>query len=39
MTEASAKICGPENRDGFIRATLHSRSVMPHFDHKSNYKL
>lgn len=38
VTEASDKVCGHENRDGFIRTTLLSRSVMPKFGHKSEFK-
>ena len=29
VTTASNKVCGKENRDGFIRATLQSRKTMP----------
>ena len=38
VTEASSKVCGHSARDGFIRATLLSRSAMPTFSHKSEYK-
>ena len=38
VTEASNKVCGHEARDGYIRATLKSRSVMPHFSKKSDFK-
>ncbi|GBN37994.1 hypothetical protein AVEN_251459-1 [Araneus ventricosus] len=37
-TEASNKVCGREARDGYIRATLKSRSVMPNFSKKSDFK-
>ena len=39
VTEASSNVCGPQSRDGFIRATLKSRSMMPDFSTKSQYKL
>ncbi|GBM03036.1 hypothetical protein AVEN_14548-1 [Araneus ventricosus] len=38
VTEASNKVCGREARDSYIRATLKSRSVMPNFSKKSDYK-
>lgn len=38
VTEASDKVCGQDNRDGFIRTTMLSRSVMPKFGHKSEFK-
>ena len=38
VTEASAKFYGFQNRDGFIRTTFFSRSVMPEFDHKADFK-
>lgn len=38
VTEASNKVCGHEARDGYIRATLKSRSLMPHFSQKSDFK-
>ncbi|GBM10890.1 hypothetical protein AVEN_42143-1 [Araneus ventricosus] len=34
VTEASRKIVGPQNRDGFIRATLESRKQMTQFESK-----
>ncbi|GBN51476.1 hypothetical protein AVEN_5714-1 [Araneus ventricosus] len=34
VTEASNKVCGHEARDGYIRETLKSRSVMPNFSKK-----
>ncbi|GBN53513.1 hypothetical protein AVEN_269011-1 [Araneus ventricosus] len=34
VTEASNKVCGREARDGYIRATLKCRSVMPNFSKK-----
>ncbi|GBN17975.1 hypothetical protein AVEN_161558-1 [Araneus ventricosus] len=38
VTEASNKVCGHEARDGYIRATLKFRSVMPNFSKKSDFK-
>ncbi|GBM19746.1 hypothetical protein AVEN_895-1 [Araneus ventricosus] len=38
VTEASNKVCGHEARDDYIRATLKSRSVMPNFFKKSDFK-
>ncbi|GBM98649.1 hypothetical protein AVEN_273129-1 [Araneus ventricosus] len=38
VTESSNKVCGHEARDGYIRATLKSRSVMPNFFKKSDFK-
>lgn len=38
VTESADKVCGQKNRDGYIRATLLSRSRMPKFDHKSEFK-
>ncbi|GBN11044.1 hypothetical protein AVEN_22835-1 [Araneus ventricosus] len=38
ITEASRKIFGPQNRDGFIRATLESRKQMSQFESKKDYK-
>ncbi|GBN46834.1 hypothetical protein AVEN_228689-1 [Araneus ventricosus] len=38
VTEASNKACGHEARDGYIRATLKSRSIMPNFSKKSDFK-
>ncbi|GBL96161.1 hypothetical protein AVEN_118716-1 [Araneus ventricosus] len=37
VTEASNKVCGHEARDGYIRATLKSRSVMSNFSKKSDF--
>ena len=37
VTEASLKVCGHDNRDGFIRATLASRQQMKKFDTKKNF--
>lgn len=39
VTEASAAVCGHDARDDMIRATLQSRSIMPKFNIKSQYKL
>jgi len=38
VTEASSKVCGFENRDGYIRSTLKSQSAMPQFSTKSDFK-
>jgi len=38
VTEASFNICGPENRNGFIRITLESRKKMSYFETKKDYK-
>ena len=38
-TEASLMVCGHENRDGRIRATLKSREKMKHFNTKNQYVL
>lgn len=39
VTDASRKVCGAESRDGFIRTTLLSRSSMPNFTSKSDFKV
>ncbi|GBM70798.1 hypothetical protein AVEN_127344-1 [Araneus ventricosus] len=38
VTEASRKRVGPQNRDGFIRATLESRIQMSQFESKKDFK-
>ncbi|KAK3920111.1 DNA-directed RNA polymerase subunit beta' [Frankliniella fusca] len=38
VTMASERVCGPEARDGFIRATLLSRETMPFFGSKKDFK-
>lgn len=38
VTEASSKVCGHSSRDGYIRTTLLSRSAMPTFSHKSEFR-
>ncbi|GBO15054.1 hypothetical protein AVEN_49378-1, partial [Araneus ventricosus] len=38
VTEASRKRVGPQNRDGFIRATLESIKQMSQFESKKDYK-
>ncbi|GBN03242.1 hypothetical protein AVEN_229021-1 [Araneus ventricosus] len=38
VTEASNKVCGREARDGSIRATLKSTSVMLNISKKSDFK-
>jgi len=37
VTEASAAVCGPTARDGFIRVRLESRVKMPCFNTKKHY--
>lgn len=39
VTETLDKVYCHDSRDGLIRATLLSRSVMPQFGHKSEFKL
>jgi hypothetical protein len=39
VTDASLAVCGPESRDGWIRARLASRNRMPQFNSKKDYKL
>lgn len=39
VTEASAAVCGPIRRDGFIKTTLESRQIMPSFNSKKDYKI
>lgn len=39
VTEASQKVVGSSNRDGFIRTTLLSRATMPSFSSKSSFIL
>ncbi|GBM50412.1 hypothetical protein AVEN_207067-1 [Araneus ventricosus] len=38
VTEASRKRVGPQNRDGFIRATLESRKQMSQFESEKDCK-
>ncbi|GBO10087.1 hypothetical protein AVEN_255351-1 [Araneus ventricosus] len=38
VTEASNKVCGHEAGDGYIRATLKSRSVIHNFFKRSDFK-
>ena len=37
VTEASEAVCGNTSRDGFIRARLEARPIMPVFNTKSEY--
>lgn len=37
VTEASLLVCGPEARDGFIKARILSRKSLPIFETKSQY--
>lgn len=39
VTEASAAVCGPERREGFIKNKLESRHIMPTFNTKKDFKL
>jgi hypothetical protein len=39
VTEASAAVCGPERRDGFIRSRIASRKLMKTFNTKAEYRL
>lgn len=39
VSEASQKVCGVDARDGFTRTTLLSRSIMPEFSQKSDFKV
>ena len=39
VTTASNKVCGKENRDGFVRATLQSRKSMPQFENKKQLQV
>ncbi|GBM87960.1 hypothetical protein AVEN_123844-1 [Araneus ventricosus] len=38
VKEASNKVCGHEALDGYIRATLKSRSIIRNFSKKSDFK-
>lgn len=37
VTEASSKVCGMDNRNGFIQATLASRKSFKRFDTKNQF--
>ena len=39
VTEASQSVCGTEARDGYIRSTLLSRSLMPEFSSKAAFNV
>ena len=39
VTETSATVCGAPARDGFIRARLEARCIMPVFDTKRQYSI
>ena len=39
VTAASNKVCGKENRDGFVIATLLSRKTMPQFENKKQLQV
>ena len=38
VTESAGKVCGGENRDGYVRETLLSRFAIPKYDQKSDFK-
>jgi hypothetical protein len=38
VTEATAAVCGNEARDGFIRSKITSRTVLPKFETKGQYR-
>jgi len=37
VTEAAKAVCGQKSRDGFIRARLASRQLMPTFESKRDF--
>lgn len=37
IAESSASVCGPKERDGFIKTRIVSREIMPKFETKSDY--
>lgn len=39
VTEASAAVCSPMRRDGFIRTRIESRKKMPFFNSKKDFKI
>lgn len=39
VTEASQSVYGEKARDGFIRARIQSRNIMPKFEKKSDFSL
>lgn len=39
VTEAAVTVCGYERRDGVIRSKLHSRTLMPKFETKKDFKI
>jgi hypothetical protein len=39
VTDASARVCGHDNRDGYVRSTLLSRKIMPNFHQKSHFNI
>ena len=38
VTESASKVYGHESRDGYIRVVHKRRTLMPHFDTKSEFK-
>ncbi|GBM14184.1 hypothetical protein AVEN_61001-1 [Araneus ventricosus] len=39
VTETASTVCASHNRDGFIRNTMASRTIMPSCEQKGNYKM
>ena len=39
VSEASTKVCGQENREGFIKTTLFSRKLIPTFESKKEFRI
>lgn len=39
VTEASSSVCGQVRRDGFIRSKIKSKSLVPKFETKKEYKV
>lgn len=39
VTEVSGAVCGQTIINGFIRTTIESRKIMPHFHSKKDFRL
>ena len=39
VTEAAAAVCGPEKRDGYVRARIAHRELIPKFQSKKDMKV
>ena len=39
VTEASLAVVGQEARDGFIRARINARAILPTFETKGEYRV